>query len=97
MCPAAKYAFPSGGARGPRPTGHTRADRAVRPYNAEQARNGTPGTPSPTKGQGGPALRVARGRTEPSAPTLRNKTRAERDVGDAVPYERARGYTPRKG
>ena len=27
---------------------------------------------------------------------MRNKTRAERDVGDAVPYERARGYTPRK-
>ncbi len=52
MCPAAKYAFPSGGARGPRPTGHTRAGRAVRPYNAEQARNGTSGTPSPTKGQG---------------------------------------------
>ena len=46
------------------------------------AQNGTSGTPCPTKSQGV----CAKGRAEASAPTKQNRSRAKRDVEDAVPY-----------
>ncbi len=79
--------LPHGKKRIPAPV--TRGGQGRPPLQSKTgtAQNGTSRTPSPTKSQGV----CAKGRAEASAPTRQNRSRAKRDVGDAVPYEITRG------